>query len=373
MFPIARLSLSATAGPVRGRRFMFDGGPFVIGRAPSCRISIASEGVSRVHARIDYGNGGYWLVPEKTVNGTRLNDALVLQPTQLNANDRIVIHDSVFVVAFADPADPTNVDHVDDRVHARGSEPGLDPIVAELDASLRETRPVIDQQRPSVRWEWWLGGAGGLLVFVAMIVVVTARLVRPELPPAPVAQRVAAAAVDKQPAPAPPPPAPAAPPTPKLTAVVKLDRVNVLADTSGSLVDVAALGALVDRGDAIGHYRDSHAKQVHGHRPVKPIAATLRGTVVQVAVKPSDVVHKNDLVAQIASATVTVPEQAVEGHGDLCAIDLLEQGKTLTGVPVHGDSPGERSLEVQRVPDGLEGGAVGTVRVRCAGSSRDAH
>src|SRR5262245_48516650 len=103
MFPVARLSLSLVAGPLRGRKFTFDGGPFVIGRAAGCTISIPSEGVSRAHARLEYGNGGYWLIPEKTVNGTRVNDVLVLNPTQLSENDRITIHDSTFLVVYGEP------------------------------------------------------------------------------------------------------------------------------------------------------------------------------------------------------------------------------------------------------------------------------
>jgi hypothetical protein len=65
MFPVARLILSAIAGPMRGHRYPFDGGHFVLGRAATCRISIPSEGVSRVHARVEYGNVGYWLIPGK--------------------------------------------------------------------------------------------------------------------------------------------------------------------------------------------------------------------------------------------------------------------------------------------------------------------
>jgi len=77
----------------------------VIGRAQSCTISIPSQAVSRAHARIEYANGGYWIIPEKTVNGTRLNGNLVNDPTQLTDKDKIAIDDSAFVVACRAPGE----------------------------------------------------------------------------------------------------------------------------------------------------------------------------------------------------------------------------------------------------------------------------
>ncbi|MEO8551514.1 MAG: FHA domain-containing protein [Kofleriaceae bacterium] len=105
MVPVARLVLRTTAGPLRGQQYTFDGGVFVIGRAPTCTISIPSQAVSRAHARIEYANGGYWIIPEKTVNGTRVNGNLVNEPTQLADKDKIAIDDSAFVVACRTPGE----------------------------------------------------------------------------------------------------------------------------------------------------------------------------------------------------------------------------------------------------------------------------
>ena len=105
MVPVARLVLRTTAGPLRGQQYTFDGGVFVIGRAPTCTISIPSQAVSRAHARIEYANGGYWIIPEKTVNGTRVNGNLVNEPTQLTDKDKIAIDDSAFVVSCRTPGE----------------------------------------------------------------------------------------------------------------------------------------------------------------------------------------------------------------------------------------------------------------------------
>lgn len=112
MVPVARLVLRTTAGPLRGQQFMFDGGVFVIGRAPTCTVSIPSQAVSRAHARIEYANGGYWIIPEKTVNGTRVNGNLVNEPTALTDNDKIAIDDSAFVVSCRTPGEE-NLDFED--------------------------------------------------------------------------------------------------------------------------------------------------------------------------------------------------------------------------------------------------------------------
>ena len=88
MVPLTRLSLSAISGPLRGRTFPFDGVEMVIGRAENCAVPIPSKGVSRHHARIEFQNGSYWLIPDKTVNGTRLNGVLVQAPCQLGDRDR---------------------------------------------------------------------------------------------------------------------------------------------------------------------------------------------------------------------------------------------------------------------------------------------
>jgi biotin carboxyl carrier protein len=103
MVPLTRLSLSAISGPLRGGLFQFDGVEMVIGRAENCAVSIPSKGVSRHHARIEFQNGSYWLIPDKTVNGTRLNGVLVQAPCQLSDRDQIAIYDSTFVVAYRDP------------------------------------------------------------------------------------------------------------------------------------------------------------------------------------------------------------------------------------------------------------------------------
>ncbi len=110
MVPLTRLALRATAGPLRGQVFTFGSKPFVIGRAATCMIAIPSQAVSRAHARIEFSNGSYWIIPEKTVNGTRVNGSLVQAPTQLGDRDKIAIDDSAFVVACREPGQDLDVE-----------------------------------------------------------------------------------------------------------------------------------------------------------------------------------------------------------------------------------------------------------------------
>src|ERR1700733_14399975 len=103
MVPLARMQLRAISGALRGRDFAFAGEPLVIGRAATCSISIPNHGVSRLPPRIEYSDGGYWLIPEKTLNGTRVNGTLVQESRQLVEGDRIAIEDCTFIVTLRTP------------------------------------------------------------------------------------------------------------------------------------------------------------------------------------------------------------------------------------------------------------------------------
>ena len=68
-----------------------------LGRGGDCDVQLPDERVSRHHARIEPGDGGYW-IEDTSANGTRLNAAMLMQRTRLAPGDRIYIED--FVVIF---------------------------------------------------------------------------------------------------------------------------------------------------------------------------------------------------------------------------------------------------------------------------------
>ena len=234
MFPSARLSLKSIAGPLRGQQFMFDGGPFVIGRAPTCTVPISSKGVSRAHAKIEYGNGGYWLLPEKTVNGTRLNGVLVQAPCQLSDGDQIAIYDSTFVVTYREPGQDLDEGDLAPPPPPAPAPPAPPPQYAAPQYPTAPQYPSAQypsQQQPyppqaypaypppqpypsappsyptiagappptyprgslssmhygaapaPKRWPVWLGVSAGMLVLVAAVVIVTVKLVEPTVTP----------------------------------------------------------------------------------------------------------------------------------------------------------------------------------------------
>jgi pSer/pThr/pTyr-binding forkhead associated (FHA) protein len=60
-----------------------------IGRAPSNEIVLGEDGyASAEHARF-YWNQGWWVEDLMSSNGTRVNDQLITEPTQLSPGDVI--------------------------------------------------------------------------------------------------------------------------------------------------------------------------------------------------------------------------------------------------------------------------------------------
>jgi len=72
-----------------GERFAIGDGAFSIGRLPNCSLILSDENVSRNHATIQRGPGGWVLVDHGSTNGTTLNGERVSE-TQLQHGDQIV-------------------------------------------------------------------------------------------------------------------------------------------------------------------------------------------------------------------------------------------------------------------------------------------
>lgn len=67
----------------------FDISQILIGRDPTCDISLANELVSARHARLSYHHNQWWVEDLQSTNGTYLNDERVYTPTVLMAGDEL--------------------------------------------------------------------------------------------------------------------------------------------------------------------------------------------------------------------------------------------------------------------------------------------
>jgi len=72
-----------------GERFAIADGPFTIGRLPSCSLILSDENVSRSHATIERGSGGWTLTDPGSTNGTTVNGSPVNE-VLLQSGDQIV-------------------------------------------------------------------------------------------------------------------------------------------------------------------------------------------------------------------------------------------------------------------------------------------
>lgn len=61
----------------------------IIGRDPSCELSIADDTVSAHHARLSYHHNQWWVEDLQSTNGTFLNDEKVYTPTVIISGDEL--------------------------------------------------------------------------------------------------------------------------------------------------------------------------------------------------------------------------------------------------------------------------------------------
>ncbi len=72
-----------------GTRFELTDRKYVIGRQTTCDIVIADHNVSRVHAEIRLVQGTWHIDDRGSTNGTRVNGAVIVEPTKLVSGDVI--------------------------------------------------------------------------------------------------------------------------------------------------------------------------------------------------------------------------------------------------------------------------------------------
>ena len=72
-------------------------GEIHLGRGADCQIQLPAERVSRHHASIRRIAPDVYEIENTSTNGTRLNAAMVEEPTKLHAGDRIYIDKYVII------------------------------------------------------------------------------------------------------------------------------------------------------------------------------------------------------------------------------------------------------------------------------------
>ena len=76
-----------------------DGGALLLGRSNGCDLVIASQAVSRRHARLELRRGSWRLADLGSTNGTYVNGWQVREPVELEPGDAVTLGDLDWVFA----------------------------------------------------------------------------------------------------------------------------------------------------------------------------------------------------------------------------------------------------------------------------------
>ncbi|HEU4409332.1 MAG TPA: GGDEF domain-containing protein [Polyangiaceae bacterium] len=74
-----------------GKRFLLEASPTRVGRGPDNEIVLDGESISRRHASWERRGRRWWVVDERSTNGTYVNDELVDQEHPLSNGDRVKV------------------------------------------------------------------------------------------------------------------------------------------------------------------------------------------------------------------------------------------------------------------------------------------
>jgi hypothetical protein len=107
--PVMWVAPGAEDDPVRPARMVFppgSGKSFTIGRTQDCDLRIADLSVSRRHAQLDRGEGGWLLSDLGSHNGTRVNGWLVREAVPVHPGDLLQFGSATFVIQGDPPTQP---------------------------------------------------------------------------------------------------------------------------------------------------------------------------------------------------------------------------------------------------------------------------
>ncbi len=84
------------SGPDMGRRYPLGVGRTVIGRSDSAEVRVQDNSVSRVHAVVETNADGCYVIDQKSLNGTHVNDAPTTGAHQLTDGDYVRTGNAIF-------------------------------------------------------------------------------------------------------------------------------------------------------------------------------------------------------------------------------------------------------------------------------------
>jgi two-component system, cell cycle response regulator len=98
--------LTVLTGGATGTQYKVSKGIAVIGRAPAVELRVEDDGISRTHARIRAETGRAWVEDMGSRNGTFVNGAKIIAPTELRDGDKIQVGRSTIIrFGFQDDLD----------------------------------------------------------------------------------------------------------------------------------------------------------------------------------------------------------------------------------------------------------------------------
>jgi len=129
-------------------------------------------------------------------------------------------------------------------------------------------------------------------------------------------------------------------------------------------------GEVFDYADFIAQAKQDYLAAAR-RREVKPIESTVGGTVMKVKIRPGDELRAKQVVAEVATAKVIAPAEAIEGSGTTCVVKLASgaklEGTLLTAGSTEAttERTTERMIELDRVPKDVVAGNLGDVVIHC--------
>jgi hypothetical protein len=375
----ARLTLRCSGGPLNGQVLGSDGEAITIGRREGCAVRLLVPECSRVHARIRFYSGQFWVEDLGTLNGTVVNGRPIQGPHALRDGDCIEIGDQVLHVSSGAPA---GREVVQDR--------GLDD-----SAPSRVSRPLpVRRRRPRRRWLFPLALVG---LVVAGVVLVVRRQEALRVP--------VAVAVSPAPARAPGvvPASPTVTTLPPPEATIELDTpVTLTATADGTVRHTLVRGELVETGARVVEVRESTEAaqrrldelnaQIEEDEDNAELVEQAREAALQV-MSPSTVALRSplhgivvgepppsgtkvragqELVRLAGAVKLRVPAGAITGQGTHCTVKFVNQGDLAVEAEPLGD-PGQpvRRFTLTTLPPALLLTSPARVRIACDQARRD--
>jgi hypothetical protein len=388
----ARLTLRCSGGPYNGRVLGSDGEPITIGRRQGCAIRLAVPECSRMHARISFRAGQFWIEDLGTLNGTRVNGKPIEGAVALREGDCIEVGEQTMMVS-AGVLLGRQV--VRDAIVESGPLALVRPRLSTTPDRGSRLLPLSRPSRSRI-----LAALVGAVLTLGVMVLLRGRLAagtRPSSPHASVGQAAPQPALSVTGPNVPPAKTTAAPKTVETTFEL-IAPATLTAPSDGVVRHALARGARVVEGARVVDYHESTegmqrrldeinglldddednkalTAEAHelGLKLMSPttvgLRSPLRGLVVDEPPRAGEKIRAGQALARVASVVeVRVPADAVTGDGTRCTLRLVDQGELSVEIePLGSGNEPLRRFSLVRVPPALRLSAPTRVRVDCGG------